>query len=219
MGGASRALLLAALALTAAPLRAGSPGAALIAADRAYAETARRSGEWTATRAVSVPQSEMFVPQRVKVLEFGKGLPDPKVATRWRAEQAWIACDSTVGVTYGRWSIPGTRQRGWYEAIWAQAGNGGYKLLLRHGGPLQRRLLVRPGRKGSRAGCGGNPPPLPIVAPAPGEDFRIGASRDQTLIWSSAVSAEGDIRIAISLWDGTTHVPVLEDVAPAGAAR
>lgn len=219
MTGAGRALLLITLIFASAPLWAEPPASAVVSADDGYAAMARRSGEWTATRAASVPQSEMFVPRRVKVLEFGKGLPDPKVAIRWGAQQAWIACDGSVGVTFGRWAIPGTRQRGWYEAIWGQTGAGAYKLLLRHAGPLDRRLLSRPGRKGMRAACGGHPPPLPIVAPAVGTDFRMGASRDQTLIWSSGVSAQGDVRIAISLWDGTTHVPVLEDVAPAGTAR
>lgn len=219
MSRAGRALLLTALIFASSPLQAQPPGAALVAADDGYAALARRSGEWTATRAVSVPQSEFFVPRRVKVLEFGKGLPDPKVATRWRAQQAWIACDGSVGVTFGRWAIPGTSQRGWYEAVWALTGGGAYKLLLRHGGPFERRLHSRPGRKGLRAVCGGHPPPLPIVAPAAGTDFKMGAARDQTLIWSSGVNAQGEVRIAISLWNGTTHVPVLEDVAPARAAR
>jgi hypothetical protein len=219
MSRAGRALLLTALILVSSPLRAQPPGAEVVVADDGYAALARRSGEWTATRAVSVPQTEMFVPRRVKVLEFGKGQPDPKVATRWRAQQAWIACDGSVGVTFGRWAIPGTRQRGWYEAIWGLTGQGTYKLLLRHAGPVERHLDSRPGRRGLRAACGGHPPPLPIVAPGVGTDFRMGASRDQTLIWSSGVNAQGDVRIAISLWNGTTHVPVLEDVAPARAAR
>ena len=196
-----------------------NPGAPLVSADDAFAKSAQRVGEWTAFRAVAVPQSEMFAPKRVKIIEFGLGLPNPPVATRWRAEQAWLSCDGTVGLTFGRWTLPGTGERGWYEALWGKLANGSWRILLRHAGTTERNLFSRPGRKGMRAACTGMPPPLPIVAPAVGTDFKLGASYDQTLIWSSAVSEKGEVRIVISLWDGARHVPVLEDVAAAPSPR
>jgi hypothetical protein len=213
-------LLLGAVLVPSALLAASDrPASAIVAADRAYDKSAGHNGEWTAMRAAALPASEMLVPQRVKVLEFGRGLPDPEVATRWHIEQAWISCDGTVGVSAGRWTIPRSTLRGWYEAIWARMSDGSYRMLLHHGGSLPRILASKPGPDGMRAACGGSPPPLPIVAPAEGVDFRMGASHDQSLIWSSAVNPAGRVRIVISLWDGTRHVPVLEDVAPEPVPR
>lgn len=197
----------------------GGPGAPVVAADRAFAQAMQRQGEWTAFRAASLPQSEMFVPQRVKVLEFGKDRPDPPRATRWNVEQAWISCDGTVGVSYGRWSLPGSSQRGWYEAIWVQLRGGQYRLLLHRAGAEPRKLSSHPGLKGMRAACSGGAMPFPIAAPDVGTDLKLGASHDQTLTWSSAVNREGALRIVVTLWDGARHTTVLEDVAPAPAPR
>lgn len=214
--------VLACAALAALPglarAETAAPASAVVEADRAYAAAVKAHGEWSALRAVSVPQSEMFVPRRVRVLDFGRNLPDPPHGTRWRAQQAWISCDGTAGVTFGRWSIPHQRQRGWYEAVWARAQDGTYRMLLHHGGTQRRNLFARPGLKGQQASCAGRPP-LALAAPAEGVDLKFGAAHDQTLLWSSAVDAQGALRIAVSLWDGQRHVSVLEDVAPAGAAR
>lgn len=218
---AIKRLALLALVLPGALLAGkANPGAPLIAADLAYADMARTDGEWTATRAVSLPQTEVFTPWRRAVLELGKGQRDPSIPMRWKPEQAWISCDGTAGVTFGTWHRPdGQITRGWYEKVWVKMRSGEYKLLLNHGGNAPRRMTTKPGRKGQRAACGGNPPPLPIVAPAEGTDFKLGASHDQTLIWSSAVSPKGEVRIVISLWNGKTFDPVLEDVAPAPNPR
>jgi hypothetical protein len=211
---------LIALALPSALLAGkADPGAPVVAADAAYDRAARQDGTWTATRAIALPQSEMFIPERVKTLEYGAKAPNPPWTTTARAEHAWISCDGTIGVTQGKWTIREDRDTGWYEIIWAKMRNGSYRILLQNAGKLPRRLFSRPGRKGMRAACTGKPPPLPILAPAVGTDLKLGASHDQTLIWSSAVSEAGEVRIVISLWDGAKHVPVLEDVAPAPAPR
>lgn len=205
-----RLVLLGGLVPSALLASAERPGAAVVAADRAFAAMAQSQGEWTAFRAVTAPHAEMFVPQRAEMLAFGKDRPDPAIATRWAPEQAWLSCDGTIGVTMGRWSLPGTAARGWYEAVWAQGRGGGYNLLLRRGGTEPRQLLSKPGRKGLRASCTGIPG-LPISAPAEGTDLKLGAAHDQTLIWSSAVEPAGGITVVVSLWDGTRHVPVLID--------
>ena len=211
-------LLLGALAPSALTGAAQRPGAAVVAADQAYAALAQSHGEWTATRAVAAPHGEMFVPRRVEVQTFGKALPDPAVATRWTPQQAWLSCDGTVGVTFGRWSLPGTEQRGWYEAVWVQLRSGGYKLLLRRGGTNRRQLLSKPGLKGLRAACTGTPG-LPISAPPAGTDYKLGAAHDQSLIWSSAVDDAGNISVIVSRWNGAKHVPVLIDAARTSNAR
>ena len=194
------------------------PGAPLIAVDRAFAAAAHSTGEWTAFRNFAASHAEMFVPQRVKLSEFGKDRNDPAVATRWSPAQAWISCDGTAGLTFGRWHVPGSRQRGWYEAVWAQVNGGGYKLLLRRGGAQPRQLLAKPGIRGARSACSGKPG-LPISAPAEGTDLKFGASRDQTLIWSSAVDRAGAVTITAAQWDGKRHVPVLIDTAPPANTR
>ena len=210
------------IAVLALPLLAAAGpepvGAPLVAADRALEMAARQSGEWTAFRAAALPQTELFVPQRVRLLEFGRGQADPAVSTRWKPQQVWTSCDLSVGVTFGKWWLPGTRQHGWYETVWVRTRGGGYRILLRRAGPEQRKLYARPGLKGVRAACAGRPP-LPIAAPAEGIDRRIGASGDQTLVWTSSVDSGGAVRIEVAAWDGTAHVPVLEDVAPRAIAR
>lgn len=214
-----RFVLLALAVPTALLAGKSDPGAPLVAADETYSKASQRNGAWTAVRQVALPESETFVPHRVKVLEFGKDLPDPPFTQSWKPEHAWISCDGTAGVTFGSWKIDGHPIKGWYESVWVRMKDGSYRVLLRRGGRETRKLHSRPGRKGIRAVCGGKAPPLPLVAPDVGTDFKLGASHDQTLIWSSAVSQGGAVRVVISLWDGKVHVPILEDVAPAPQPR
>ena len=210
---AVKRLVLIALAVPTALLAGKSdPGAPLVAADDAFSKA---GGNWGAISAFSLNQTEFLTPRRVRAL----GVETGNYRTFSKAEQAWISCDGTAGVTYGTWQLDRTTIRGWYQTVWARIGDGSYRMLLKHSADSKSRLFSRPGRKGMRAACGGNPPPLPLVAPDVGTDFKLGASHDQTLIWSSAVSAEGDVRIVISLWNGKTFDPVLEDVAPAPAPR
>ena len=208
------------LAVIPSSLLAGKsdPGAPLIAADEAYAKDVQTRGEWPAALRLALPESETFTPYRVKVIKVNRGniVPPPR---RFKPEQAWISCDDTVGVTFGRWEFAPYNLRGWYESIWVRMRDGSFKILLRRGGTEPRMLHSKPGRKGMRAACGGKPPPLPILAPDVGTDFKMGASSDQTVVWSSAVSPEGGVRIVISLWNGKAFMPVLEDVAPAPIAR
>lgn len=213
-----RFLLLSALLSSALLAGTSDPGAPLIAADEAYAKAARDQGEWTATRAVVVPQSELFTPGRVRTLEFGKGLADPEVAGSWKPDHAWISCDGTAGVTFGSWKIKGTKLKGSYESVWVLMADGSYRVLLRRGGTHPRRLLSRPGRKGMRASCTGKPF-IAIQAPAEGDDLKFGASTDNSLDWTSLVTAQGEVQIAVRIWDGRDFVPVLEDVAPAPRPR
>ena len=217
MRGVKRCLFLALVFPAALLAGKSAPGAALIAADEAYDHDVQVNGEWAAAFHLALPESETFVPQRVKVLELGEGRSDPP-SRRFVPEQAWISCDGTAGVTYGRWRLPKTEYRGFYEAVWDKLQNGSFKVLLRRGGTEARALYSKPGRKGARATCTGQPG-LPITAPDIGTDFKFGASHDQTLIWSSAVSPKGDVRVVVSLWDGTRHVPVLIDPAPPLNAR
>ena len=206
--------MLLALALPSALLAGKSdPGAPLVAADEAFSRESGRDGNWTAARRMALPESETFAPGRVKVLEFGKDRADPPFDQSWQPDHAWISCDGTAGLTFGRWHVPGSRQRGWYESVWAQVNGGGYKLLLRRGGAQPRQLLAKPGIRGARSACSGKPG-LPISAPAEGTDLKFGASRDQTLIWSSAVDRAGAVTITAAQWDGKRHVPVLIDTAP-----
>lgn len=195
------------------------PGASLVAADTAFAKDRDKRGTWTAVRAVALPQGEMFIPERTNILEYGRDAPNPPYLTKSRTEHAWISCDGTVGVTLTKWTIPELKEQGWVEKIWAKTRNGNWGILLMKGSPTERTLHSKPGRKGMRAACGGPKPSLPITAPDVGTDYKLGASNDQTLIYTSAVSAKGEVRIVISLWNGTAFAPVLEDVAPAPASR
>lgn len=208
------------LALLPAPLPAAAddPGAPLIAADLAYGQAIAAVGERAANRRMALPESETFLPRRTGMLAPAPDQGDPP-RQGIAPEQAWISCDGTIGVTAGRWQVPETGRSGWYETIWVRLHDGSFRILLRHAGAQRPVLASRPGRRGLRAACGGGSPPLPLRAPAVGTDFKLGASHDQTLIWSSAVTAAGEVRIAIALWNGKAFDTVLQHMAPAPPAR
>ncbi len=202
-----------ALSLPGALLAASdAPGTALVAADKAAAAAAQAQGEWTAARGYAASGAEMFAPRRVLIADYARGRMDPPIAQRWAAEQAWLSCDGTAGVTAGRWWQPGSRRKGWYAAVWVKLRDGRFKLLLRRTAAQPIKFLTRPGLTGARATCTGQPG-LPLSAPEVGADLKLGAARDQTLIWSSSVNPEGAVRLVVSLWDGVRHVPVLADPA------
>ncbi|MGB7656298.1 MAG: hypothetical protein WBL74_12525 [Novosphingobium sp.] len=212
-------LVLLSVALSSTLLAGSSdPGAPLVAADEAFSKESQRDGNWTAARRMALPESETFAPGRVKVLEFGKSMPDPPFTQSWKPEQVWISCDGTAGITFGSWKIAGTRYKGTYESVWGRMANGSYRVLLRRGGMEPRKLLSRPGRKGMRAACTGKPF-IAIQAPAEGDDFKFGTSNDNSLNWTSLVTKPGEVQIVVRIWDGKDFVTVLEDVAPAPAPR
>ena len=211
--------MLLALAVPGALLAGKSDsGAALVSADEAYSKDSQRAGNWTAARRMALPESETFAPGRVKVLEFGKNMPDPPFTQSWKPAHVWISCDGTAGITFGSWTIVGSNLKGSYESVWAQMADGGYRVLLRRGGTEPRKLHSRPGRKGLRAACTGKPF-IAIRAPAEGDDFKFGASNDGSLNWTSVVTKQGEVQIVVRIWDGKDFAPVLEDVAPARIAR
>ena len=57
---------------------------------------------------------------------------------------------------------------------------------------------------------------VPISAPDVGVDLKQGVSRDQTLVWSSAVSPDGSRTVTVRLWNGTAHDVVLQETVAAG---
>lgn len=214
----NRLVLLALLVPGALLAGKSDPGAALISADEAYSKESQRDGSWTAARRMALPESETFAPGRVKVLEFGKDMPDPPLTQSWKPAHAWVSCDGTAGVTFGTWKIAGTDLKGSYESVWGRTAIGSYRVLLRRSGTEPRNLLSRPGRKGMRAACTGKPF-IAIRAPAEGDDLKFGASNDSSLNWTSLVTKQGEVHIVVRIWDGEDFVQVLEDVAPAPIAR
>jgi hypothetical protein len=187
------------------------PGAPLVAADDAFSKA---GGNWGAISAFSLNQTEFLTPRRVRAL----GVETGNNRKFNKAEQAWISCDGTAGVTYGTWQLDRTTIRGWYQTVWARIGDGSYRMLLKHSADSKSRLFSRPGRKGMRAACTGKPF-IAIQAPAEGDDFKFGASNDNSLNWTSLVTKQGDVQIVVRIWDGQDFVPVLEDVAHAPIAR
>ena len=196
----------------------------VVAANDTYAQAVNREGAWRATRAVAIPQTQSFIPNRTAADEFGASWPVLVKLSIGKTEQVWVSCGSTVGITVASWTIPRTKAHGWHEITWAKLRNGDIRMLLNHAGPTKPKLFSTPGRKGMRAACTATPPPLPIVAPAIGSDLNLGTSHDQTLIWSSVVSEKGEnrevveVRIVVSLWNGKAFEPVLEDCSAHGPA-
>ncbi len=196
------------------PLRPVANPGAVVAAEIAFNQLAQDKGQWTAFRATAAPEAEMFVPQRVKALDFLKGKPDPQHAVKWQPHLVWSSCDGSIAVTHGAWQRQDST--GYFTTVWARGMDGGYRWILDHGDRLPVPLFAPDMIKSKVAECGGKPG-VPITAPAEGVDFKQGVSRDQTLIVSSAVAPDGGRTVTVRLWNGSTHETVLQEQVAAGS--
>lgn len=194
------------------PLRPIANPGAVVAAEVAFSQLAQEKGQWTAFRATAAPDAEMFVPQRVKALDFLKGKADPPHSVKWQPHLVWSSCDGSIAVTHGAWQRPDST--GYFTTVWARGVDGSYKWILDHGDRLPVALFAPEMITSKVAECSGKPG-VPITAPAVGADMKQTVSRDQTLVVSSSVAPDGGRSVTVKLWNGTTHDVVLqEQVAP-----
>lgn len=195
------------------PLRPVANPGGVIAAEIAFNQLAQDKGQWTAFRATAAPEAEMFVPQRVKALEFLRGKPDPQHAVKWQPHLVWSSCDGSLAVTHGGWQR--SDSTGYFTTVWARGADGSLKWILDHGDRLAAPLPAPEMIRSKVADCSGKPG-VPIMAPAEGTDFKQSVSRDQTMLVSSAVAADGSRTVTVRLWNGTTHEVVLQEQVAAG---
>lgn len=226
------ALILAALALAAPQFALAEPGkappphsrrprtpadpAAVIAAEIAFNRLAQEKGQWTAFRATAAKEAEMFAPLRVKAAQWLKRRADPSVSVRWQANEVWLSCDGSYGVTRGTWQRPGAT--GTFSTVWQrQAKGGGYKWVLDQSlnsdgsAPNPEAITALVGD------CAGIPPAIATAA-ATG-DVRYGSSADGTLAWTSIVQPDGSRSLVVRLWKDGAFREVLNAGWTAPVAR
>lgn len=224
---------------------AGNPSA-LIAAEIAFARAAQDKGQWTAFEAFAADDAQMFVPRRTSAKAWLHRRANPPQAVRWQAQQAWVSCDGSAGVTFGAWQGTPPAQ-GWFSTVWQrQRKKGNYLWVLDQGDDLASPLPTpdwiegkvadcpprhrpdpdddAPGGKRPSAKPAGPPPQAPLPAPlppapgAPDEDTSEGRAEDGSLAWRTTVSADGARDWRVWLWKDGTMQEVLHRTAAAPAA-
>ncbi len=178
----------------------------LVAAEIGFSRLASERGLWTAFRETMHPDAEMFTPLRVRAADFVKNRADPPQAPRWTPYAVAVSCDGTVGATRGVMTYHEGSQDN-FITVWARLPDGSWRWLLdvldNPSTPLEPTEMI----SSRTATCTGTPG-LPIAAPQEGEDLKIGAAADQTLIWRSLVRVDGSREVVVSAWNGSSFDPV-----------
>lgn len=190
---------------------------AVIAAELAFARLARDKGQWTAFRETALPQSEMFVPKRVRALDWLKGRADPPVSVTWQPHAVYISCDGSAGATTGAAQWPGGGH-GYFTTVWWRMRDGSYRWLLDHGAPVATPRVAPEFITARTASCDGKAG-VELSVSVAGNDVQTGLSLDQTLQWRSDVAPDGQRTITILLWNGKTLDPVITDFVSAKDAQ
>lgn len=202
---------------------------ALVAADLSFARQAREQGQWSAFRAAAAPEAALFVPQRVRALDWLKNRANPPVALAWQVQNVWASCDGAFAVTRGAWQKSGQEPRqksgtsGYYITLWQRQNDGSYKWLIDHAEPLGQPLAEPEMISAKVADCpqpraaADQPPPSPPGAnqrlPATNQRSRgrngpplpppvnpmSGRAPDGSLAWSAHADASGLRGFSLSL--------------------
>ena len=194
---------------------------ALVAAEIAFARTAREKGQWTAFRQFADEDAVMFVPQPAFARDWLKGRPDPSATVQWQAHQVWMSCDGSLGVTKGAWQRP-DGSVGYFTTVWKRQRKGDYRWVMDQGDVLAQPLPAPDMLSASVADCpagrGALPPggrvaegEKPRVAPADGG----GRSDDGSLEWAYRVAPDNSRRLTVSLRRGEDMAPVLSEAVAA----
>ena len=134
--------------------------------------------------------------EAVRVREWTSGRKEPALPLQWAPHAVWMACDGSVGVTYGSWH-QGEALNGWFATVWQRQKNGSYKWVLDQGDATAKPL---PAPEWIEAKVGDCPRAgRRVVSPKPSEapaekgpvDHLNGHSRDNTLEWSTEAGEQG----------------------------
>lgn len=200
----------AALALIAArgPTRIQPNPSAVIAAEIAFNRLAQEKGQWTAFRETAAKDAVMFVPQRVLALDWLKGKADPPRSVSWTPERVYVSCDGNLAASTGGWKRP-DGSVGYFTTLWRRdVKKNRWQWILDHGDTLTTPRPAPEFMIGKVATCkrpDGPPPPPPAKGVKPTEP------RDESLLWSADVSADGSRHVTISLWNGSSYDVVIDD--------
>ncbi|MGO4168204.1 hypothetical protein [Novosphingobium sp. YAF33] len=195
---------------------------ALVAAEIAFARTAREKGQWKAFDEFADDEAVMFVPEPVRAKEWLNGRKEPAAPVQWQAHQVWMSCDGTMGVTKGAWQQPdGTV--GYFTTIWQQRKKGDYRWVLDQGDAVAQPLKEPEMLSAYVADCAGGPGDELLVErdreeTAPGMDGR-GRSKDGTLTWRYHVEADHSRWLAVSMKKNGAMTEVLRSEVAAPKDR
>lgn len=188
---------------------------AIIAAELAFNRLAQDKGMQAAFRETAHKDAVMFVPQRVKALDWLRS-NSPGSGISWSPHAVYASCDGNAGATTGGWTGP-NGSFGYFTTVWLRQRDGRFEWILDHGVPLTGTPRAAPEFiDGRQAKCGSRPS-VGVEAGDIGDDLAIGLSPDQTLSWRSLVRADGSRRITVRMWDGTAMQTVIDDVVAAPA--
>jgi hypothetical protein len=169
----------------------------IVAAELAFARTAREEGQWTAFRRFATDDAVMFVPEPVNARDWLAKQKDPPEAVRWQPHQVWMSCDGSLAVTKGAWQRP-DGSFGYFTTVWERQQDGEYKWVLDQGDVLAEPLAAPDIIESKVADCLTGGERADIVAdiatamiddsmPAGGEYFNQ-TSRDESLFLNFVVN-------------------------------
>jgi hypothetical protein len=210
-------MLLTLLLAAAAPMTA-------VDAERAFANDARRLGQWTAFRKYADETAVMFTPQAVWAHEFLNGRKDPPRAVRWGASNSWVSCDGRTAINRGPALTPSGKAYGHFTTVWLRD-KGSWKWTYDGGDTLAASSSLPKRPKVQRASCvrldkigkeyREETKSIARIAGKPPADGGQGRSADGTLIYEWKVAASGERHFEAKLWNGRDYLTILDQrIAP-----
>ena len=187
----------------------------VIDAERAFAEDARKIGQWATFRKWAATDAVMFDPQPVDAQAWLKARAEPAATLAWWPTEAWISCDGRLAIDTGSWQRSDDTV-GYFTTVWSRQPNGAWRWVADHGDALLAARSLAGAARGiptvTRASCQGEPTAF-ITQAHSGAGARFGnrGSADRTLRVGWEVDAAGRRWLDVWLWDGTTNVLVLSD--------
>lgn len=190
----------------------------LVAAEIALNRLVQEKGQWTAFRETAALDAIMFTPTLVQAQSWLKGRANPAQNVRWQPHQIFISCDGTLGATTGAAQWPDGTQ-GYFTTIWQRndKGRGEADILKRwtwvanSNGTLATPLETVESVETRIASCKGTPVAPQSAVPDSVTQYRTGKSADTTLEWYAGVTAEGQHRMFVNIWDGQSMISVIEE--------
>jgi len=212
--------------MIAAIFLASAPVMTAIDAEHAFANDAKRIGQWTAFRKWADRDAVMFTPKAVWARTFLKPLKNPPRAISWRPADSFVSCDGRIAVNTGPWFTQDGTLGGYFTTVW-QKTSAGWRWAYDGGGPASGAFTKGKTRVHA-ASCRGKAPGAPIIPPPPltpkqarttPEDDGRGQSADMTLGWDWKVEKSGTRRFRLYQWNGNRYAEVLHNDVPAAKAK
>ena len=209
-------MLLSLLLAATAPMTA-------VDAERAFANDARRLGQWTAFRKYADETAVMFTPQAVWAHEYLAGRKDPPRSVRWAASDSWVSCDGRTAINRGPALTGSGKPYGHFTTVWLRD-KGSWKWTYDGGDSLSAPAALPKRPQVRRASCAGldrirkeyreEAKSTARIAGKPPADGGQGRSADGTLIYEWKVSAAGERRFEAKLWNGRQYQTILDQRVP-----